>query len=309
MATSGSKLVVLAALAGNSAIAATKFAAAFYTGSSAMLSEAIHSLVDSGNQALLLYGLKRAGRPADSAHPFGYGMEIYFWAFVVAILLFSIGAGVAIYEGVHKIQAPTPISDPAINYVVLALAIGFEAVAWWMAFKEFQKTRQRSFLKEIRMSKDPTVVTVLFEDSAAMLGLIIAGGGIFLADVLAMPWLDGAASVLIGVVLAGVATVLAIECKGLLIGEAAYPETRASIKALAAAPAEIDHVNEMRTLHFGPADVLVTLSLDFADHLTAEQVEDTVSAIEQAIKAAHPEVRRVYVEAQSLADHRRQHTD
>lgn len=131
-----------------------------------------------------------------------------------------------------------------------------------------------------------------------MLGLIIAGGGIFLADVLAMPWLDGAASVLIGVVLAGVATVLAIECRGLLIGEAAYPETRASIRALAAAPAEIDHVNEMRTLHFGPADVLVTLSLDFADHLTAEQVEDTVSAIEQAIKAAHPEVRRVYVEAQ-----------
>ncbi len=178
-----------------------------------------------------------------------------------------------------------------------------------MAFKEFQKTRQRSFLKEIRMSKDPTVVTVLFEDSAAMLGLIIAGGEIFLADVLAMPWLDGAASVLIGVVLAGVATVLAIECKGLLIGEAAYPETCASIRALAAAPAEIDHVNEMRTLHFGPADVLVTLSLDFADHLTAEQVEDTVSAIEQAIKAAHPEVRRVYVEAQSLADHRRQHTD
>ena len=169
MATSGSKLVVLAALAGNSAIAATKFAAAFYTGSSAMLSEAIHSLVDSGNQALLLYGLKRAGRPADSAHPFGYGMEIYFWAFVVAIMLFAIGAGVAIYEGVHKIQAPSPISDPSINYIVLGLAISFEAVAWWVAFKEFQKTKQRSFFKEIRMSKDPTVVTVLFEDSAGCL--------------------------------------------------------------------------------------------------------------------------------------------
>ena len=192
---------------------------------------------------------------------------------------------------------------------MLALAFGLEAVAWWVAFKEFQKTRQRSFQKEIRMSKDPTVVTVLFEDSPAMLGLIIAGGGIFLADVLATPSLDGAASILIGVVLAGVATVLAIQCKNLLIVEAAYLGTRASIRTLAAAPSEIGHVNEMRTLHFGPADVLVTLSLDFADHLTAEQVGDTVSAVEQAIKAAYPEVRRVYVEAQSLADHRRQHTD
>ena len=158
-------------------------------------------------------------------------MDIYFWALVVAIMLLTIGASVAICEGARKIQAPMPIGDPAINYVVLALAIGFEAIAWWGAFKEFQKTRQRSFLKEIRMSKDPTVVTVLFEDSAAKRGLIIAGGGIFLANILAMPRLDGAASVLIGMVLTGVATVLAIECKGLLINEAANPEIRASIRA------------------------------------------------------------------------------
>lgn len=304
MAANGSRMVVMAALVGNGAIAITKFAAASYTGSSAMLSEAVHSLVDTGNQALLLYGLKRARRPADAAHPFGYGMEIYFWAFVVAILLFAIGAGVSIYEGIHKIQNPATITNPTINYIVLSLALCFEGAAWWVAFKEFGKTKRRSsFIKQIRMSKDPTVVTVLFEDSAAMLGLIIAGGGIILAEWLEMPMLDGVASVLIGLVLAGVATILAYECKGLLIGEATYPETRDSIHALAQAPDEILHVNELRTLHFGPEDILVTLSLDFRDDIDAQAVEGTVSRIEKAIKAKHHDVSRVYIEAQSFRDH------
>ena len=303
MAANGSTLVVLAAMVGNGAIAITKFAAASYTGSSAMLSEAIHSLVDTGNQALLLYGLKRARRPADEEHPFGYGMDIYFWAFVVAILLFSIGAGVSIYEGIHKIQEPTTVRNPTINYIVLGLALCFEGAAWWVAFKEFGKTKRRSFINQIRMSKDPTVVTVLFEDSAAMLGLVIAGGGIFLAQWLEMPVLDGAASVLIGIMLAGVATILAYECKGLLIGEATYPETRESIRALASSPAEVLHLNELRTLHLGPEHVLVTLSLDFQDGIDSQTVERTVADIEQAIKAQHADVSRVYIEAKSFRDH------
>ena len=160
MAGSGSKKVIFAALAGNSLIAAIKFAAAAYTGSSAMLSEAIHSVVDTGNQALLLYGLRRAARPADSRHPFGYGMELYFWTFVVAILIFAVGAGVSIYEGVHKLSAPTPVTDAYVAYVVLGLALVFEAGAWWIAFKEFNRTRGRaSLIAAIRDTKDPTVVT------------------------------------------------------------------------------------------------------------------------------------------------------
>ena len=220
MAAHASKIVIYAALAGNLLIAVTKFVASLYTGSSAMLSEAIHSLVDSGNQGLLLYGIKKSQRPADDRHPFGYGMELYFWAFVVAILIFAVGAGVSIYEGVLKILEPHPIQNPMINYIVLGAAMVFEGAAWTLALKEFRATKgSKGWIATVRDSKDPTLFTVLFEDSAAMAGLIVALIGIWLSQALEMPWLDGAASVLIGCILAGTAALLAYECKGLLIGE------------------------------------------------------------------------------------------
>jgi len=305
MASGGSKKAIYAALAGNSLIAVTKFAAGAYSGSSAMFSEAVHSLVDTGNQFLLLYGLKRAQKPADREHPFGYGMEEYFWAFVVAILIFGLGAGISFYEGVKRVMEPHALGDPLVNYIVLSLAILFEGGSWWVAFREFRKGKgKRGWMTEIRHSKDPTKFTVLFEDSAAMLGLVVAMIGIALAQYLHMPVLDGAAAIIIGMILATTAALLAYECKGLLIGEAASPTVIASIRKAASALEGVDAVNEVLTMHLGPEDILVNLSLDFTNGQSAEQVETTVSGLEQAIKAKHPQVKRIFIEAQSTEAHR-----
>lgn len=306
MAAHGSKRVILAALGGNALIAATKFAAAWYTGSAAMLSEAIHSLVDTGNQILLLHGMRQAAKPASSAHPFGHGLQLYFWAFVVAILIFGLGAGLSILEGIAKIRAPHPVTNAYVNYIVLGLGILFEGGVWLVALREFRKNKgARSLLSAVRGSKDPTVFTVLFEDTAALLGLIVALGGIALGQALELPVLDGVASLLIGIILAFTATFLAYECQSLLTGEGVDPVVRQSIRRIALAETGIIGVNELLTMHFGPQDVLVTLSLDFEDQLLAGRVEGIVSRIEERIKAAHPEVTRVFIEAQSFAAHRR----
>ncbi len=244
MAKLASKKVIYAALAGNSFIAVIKFAAAAITGSSAMFSEAIHSVVDTGNQWLLLYGIKRAARPADAEHPFGYGMEIYFWTFVVAILIFAVGAGVAVYEGVTKLLNPHPITSPYVNYAVLAVAMVFEAGAWSIAFREFRKAKgQDGYWAAVRASKDPAIFTVLFEDSAAMLGLVVAMAGIALGETLGVPEMDGAASILIGLILAVVAAFLASESKGLLIGESARKEVVAGIERIVAGQPGIVAIN------------------------------------------------------------------
>lgn len=271
MDVEGSKKVIYAALAGNGLIAITKFSAAAYTGSSAMLSEAVHSVVDTGNQGLLLFGIKKSQRPADDKHPFGYGMELYFWAFVVAILIFAVGAGISFYEGLHKFLHPEPIKSAFINYIVLSAAIVFEGFAWWMAFKEFQKRRgNRTIMQAVRQSKDPSVFTVLFEDTAAMLGLIVALVGIYLSQALNMPEIDGIVSMLIGVILAATAVFLAVETKALLIGEGASPEVTDGVRNLLNARDDILHVNELLTMHMGPADILLTISVDFKDGITAE---------------------------------------
>ena len=304
MAAAGSKHVVIAALLGNSLIAVTKFAAAAYTGSSAMLSEGIHSLVDTCNQALLLYGMKRASRPADENYPFGYTREIYFWAFVVAVMIFGVGAGAAVYEGVDKLRNPAPIENAYVNYIVLGLAFVFEAVAWWVAFREFKRRKgEQGYFEAVRRSKDPTVFTVLFEDTAAMLGIIVAFVGIWLGQVMGAAWLDGAASVVIGGILAVTAALLAYECKGLLVGESAAETVVESLRALARDHSDDATVNELLTMQLGPEDVLVTMSLDFASGLSADDVERLVSELESKIKAAHPEVTRVFIEAQSFAAH------
>ena len=260
MAAHGSTKVVYAALAGNTLIAITKFTAAAFTGSSAMLSEAVHSLVDTGNQGLILLGLRRSKRPADRRHPFGYGMEIYFYAFVVAILIFGLGAGVSLYEGVAKVLEPHPIEDAWINYLVLGLAMAFEGVAWWVALKEFSKTRgDQGWFAAVRRAKDPTVFTVLFEDSAAMLGLFVALAGVVAAEATGIQWLDGAASIGIGLILAGTAVLLAIECKSLLIGEAAAPEVLEDVRQRVMRRGAVDRINEMRSMHMGPNDIVLAM--------------------------------------------------
>jgi cation diffusion facilitator family transporter len=304
VALSQNKTVIYAALAGNSAIAVTKIAAAIFTGSSAMFSEAIHSMVDTGNQTLLLYGMRRARRPADKHHPFGYGREIYFWAFVVAILIFAVGAGVSIYEGIEKVKHPEPITNAGINYIVLSFAMVFEGGAWWIAYRAFDSTRgKRSLLAAVRDSKDPSIFTVLLEDTAAMLGLLIAFIGIALGQWLEIPELDGVASIGIGCILAGAAMLLARETKGLLIGEGASPEIVEEIRQVLGGQSAIERVNEILSVHLGPDDILVNVSVEFRDGLEVGAIERHTAAIEREIKARIPGARRIFIEAQATADH------
>lgn len=305
MATGGgSKRVIYAALGGNALIAATKFAASSYTGSSAMLSEAIHSLVDTGNQGLLLLGISRARKPADDEHPFGYGMELYFWAFVVAILIFGLGAGISFYEGVTKLADPHPVSSFLVNYIVLGAAMVFEGVAWTVAFREFNRVRgERGFLEEVRLSKDPTLFTVLFEDSAAMLGLIAAFVGLLATQFLHLAWADAAASIAIGVILALTAAGLAWETKSLLTGETAIRSTVRAIRRMALAEPAVRAVNELRTVHFGPHSILAALSVDFEDRSGLGDIEETVTRLERQIKEHFPNVTRVFIEAQAREHH------
>lgn len=302
----GSKFVIYAALAGNLAIAAAKGAAALWTGSSAMLSEAIHSLVDTGNQGLLLYGLHRASRPPDAAHPLGYGRELYFWTFIVALLVFALGAGISIYEGIIHIRHPQAIADPAVTYVVLGLSMLFEGGSWWAALREFQAAKgDAGYLEAIRLSKDPTTFTVLLEDSAALLGLAIAFAGIVAAEVFALPALDGAASIVIGIVLGLTAILLARETKGLLIGEAADPAVERSILELAAADKGVERVNGALTVHMSPDQVVVNLSVEFHDDLSADEMELAVERMERRISEAHPQVSAVFVRPQRSETYRR----
>jgi cation diffusion facilitator family transporter len=299
MAT-GSKKVIYAAMAGNGLIAITKFIAAGITGSSAMLSEGIHSVVDTGNQCLLLYGLHRAKLPADERFPFGHGKEVYFWCFIVAILIFAVGAGVSIYEGILHILDPKPISSPIISYVVLGLAMVFEGFAWLMAFKEFSRSKGTlGYLQAVSQGKDPTLFVVLFEDSAAMAGLVVAFLGIWLSQVTGIAWFDGLASVLIGCILGATAAWLAYETKSLLIGESANPHVVKDIREFVARNPRVTHVNEVLTMHMGPEYILVNLSVDFADATTAHDMEITIAAMDREIKRLHPEVKRVYIEAES----------
>ncbi|MCF7982333.1 MAG: cation diffusion facilitator family transporter [Pseudomonadales bacterium] len=296
-----SKKVIYAALAGNTLIAITKFIAATITGSSAMMSEGIHSLVDTGNQGLLLYGLKRAKQPADEQFPFGYGKEIYFWSFVVALLIFALGAGISIYEGVHHIFHPEPIKNVLINYIVLGLAMFFEGIALFFALKEFKKTKgNRSFIGAIRGGKDPTLFVVLFEDSAAMLGLMVAFIGVWLTQVTGVLYFDGIASVIIGLILAGVAIWLAYETKGLLIGESARNEVVSGIRKLVSDYEEIESVNEVLTMHMGPEYILVNISVDYSNDIPVGRAEVLSAELNKAIKQQFPRVRRVFIDARSL---------
>lgn len=299
-AKSSSKVVVYAALAGNVAIAITKFVAAAITGSSAMLSEGVHSLVDSINEVLLLYGMARAGRPRDASHPFGYGRELYFWSFIVSLLVLALGAGVSVYEGVSHLLHPQPMKRPLLNYLVLAVSMAFEGTSWLIALRKFRVSKgSLGYFQAFRRSKDPTVFTVLFEDSAALIGLLIALCGIAAAQALHSPRLDAVASIAIGGVLTISSLFLARETKGLLIGESAHPHVRDSILEIAAKDQAIRSANGVLTVQLGPDQIVAALSAEFHDALNTTEIEACVNRIEITIKAAHPTVSILFVKPQT----------
>jgi cation diffusion facilitator family transporter len=298
----GSHAVVVVALCGNLAIAITKFVAAALTGSSAMLSEGVHSAVDTTNELLLLYGMRRASRPASRTHPFGSGREIYFWSFMVALLVFALGAGVAVYEGIVHVIDPEPMGDPTVNYIVLGISMLFEGGSWWMALREFRARKgDLGYFEAIRLSKDPTTFTVLLEDSAALLGLLVAAAGIAGAHLLDMPVLDGVASLCIGLLLACASLLLARETKGLLLGESAHPHVRDAILRIASADPAVRCANGVFTVQMGPDQVVAALSAEFEDALTTPQVEACVTRIEQALAQAQPVVTVLFVKPQTQA--------
>src|SRR2546421_1676270 len=295
-----SRTAIFAAIAGNLAIAATKFAAAFFTGSSAMLSEGIHSLVDTGNGGLLLLGFRMSQKPPDANHPFGHGKELYFWSLVVAILIFALGGGMSVYEGITHLSHPH-VHHSIWNYVVLGFAIVFESISFYFAYQAFRNEMGgQGVFKTIRASKDPTTFTVLFEDTAALLGLIVAFLGIFLGHQLNNPYLDGVASIVIGAILAVVAGFLAYESKGLLIGEGVDPNVLKSIRSLASDDRAVAGIKKALTLHFGPSEVLLTLDARFKKHLKAEEIAAAVTRLEKNIRAQHPEIKHIFIEAKSL---------
>ena len=296
----GSTKIIVAALIGNALIAVTKFAAAAYTGSSAMLSEGVHSVVDTGNQMLLLFGLEQSRKPADEDFPFGHGKEIYFWSFVVAILIFAVGAGVSFYEGITRVITPHPVENVFVNYIVLGFAMVFEGGAWFLAFKEFGRVKgSRGYIEAVRQGKDPSFFVVLFEDSAAMMGLVIALFGVWLGDVTGNAVFDGIASMIIGLILGGTAAWLAYETKGLLIGERANREVVDGIRRIIRNQPSVRHVNEVLTMHMGPEFILVNVSVDFPDNIRVGEIEETVARMDSQIKANFPNVKRVFVEAEA----------
>lgn len=300
---SESKTAIFAAIAGNTAIAITKFVAAAMTGSSAMLSEGIHSLVDTGNGALLLLGVRQSKKPADVTHPFGHGKELYFWSLIVAIFIFALGGGMSVYEGVTHITHKHALANPMWNYLVLGFAIVFESISFVFALKAFRtEMGDHGVWQTVHDSKDPTTFTILFEDTAALLGLVVAFVGIFLGHELQNPYLDGVASIMIGAILAVVAIFLAYESKGLLIGEAVDQETLRSIRAIADGDPSVVEVRNALTMHFGPQEVLLTLDIRFQRELTSAGIAEAIDRLEMKIRERHPEVKRIFIEAKSLSE-------
>jgi cation diffusion facilitator family transporter len=296
---SGSRIVVVIALFGNLVIACSKFVAAWMTGSSAMLSEGVHSLADTANELLLLYGLKRAQVPATVDHPFGHGREVYFWSFIVALLIFAVGAGVSFYEGVHRLMSPQPVRQVWATFAVLGVSFFFEGISWTAALRRLKRTKgDKGYIHAMRSSKDPTVFTVLLEDSAALLGLVIAFVGIALAAATGRSEFDAAASIGIALLLCATSYFLARETKALLIGERAHSHVQASLVRIAQGHPSIAHVNGVITAQLGPDQVLAALSAEFEDELRTPQIEACVEELEAKFKEAHPEIVAMFIKPQ-----------
>jgi cation diffusion facilitator family transporter len=303
-ANSSSKLSLYGGIAANVAIAISKFVAAYITGSSAMLSEGIHSLVDTGNGGLLLYGMSRSQRPADAQHPFGHGKELYFWALIVAVLIFAIGGGMSFYEGIKHLEHPEPLEDPMWNYIVLGVSILFEGAALFLALKALLEKQEAgsTFWTTLRTSRDPAVFASVLENAAAVAGLVIALLGVYFGHALNNPSFDGGASIIIGLLLMGVAVLLVSRTKALLIGEGVNDETTEQVQALTRQVPGVTTVRPPLTMYLSPDDVMLALDVDFDDGLTATQVEAAVVAVQDSIRAKYPEFKRIFIEAKSLAD-------
>ncbi len=297
-----SRLAIIAAIAGNIAIAITKFIAAGLTGSSAMLSEGIHSLVDTGNGGLMLLGIHKSQQAPDFEHPFGHGKELYFWSLIVAIAIFAVGCGMSLYEGVNHLIHPEPLTKAFWNYVVLAFAFVFEGTSWVFGWKVFRGARgKRGIFEAIHKSKDPSTFMVFFEDSAALLGLVIAFIGIFVGQQTNNPYADGLASIMIGLVLGCVSFFLAYESKGLLIGEGVDREVLRRLRTLVEKDEAVEHVDSLLTLHFGPHEVMLTLEVKFRDDLSMVGVRNTIGRLQKSVQQEYPDITRIYFASESLA--------
>jgi cation diffusion facilitator family transporter len=307
-----SKTAVVAAVVGNLAIAVIKFIAAAITGSSAMISEGIHSLVDTGNGGLLLHGMKRAKQPPDELHPFGYGKALYFWTLVVSVSIFGIGGGLSLYEGISHIRHVAPeavTSNPTASYIVLAISAIIEGWSFSVALRSFNKARgKQGAWQYIKNAKDPSTYTVVLEDSAAILGLVFAFLGIFFGHMLKNPYLDGAASVIIGLLLMSVAFILAFETKSLLLGEGVDAKTLADIRRRVESDAAVEKASGILTMYMGPNDLLVNLGVCFKKGTTAEQMHEAIHRIEGNIQSVHPECLRIYIETESLPNKKIENT-
>jgi cation diffusion facilitator family transporter len=302
----GSKKAIYAALIANLAIAVSKFVAAFFSGSSAMLSEGIHSVVDTGNSSLLLLGIRLSQKPADEEHPFGHGKELYFWTLIVAVVIFAGGGGISLYEGILHLIDPKPLESPAWSYVVLGVAAISESISFKVALSEFRlKEPGQSLWRAIQSSKDPSTFTVLIEDGAALAGIVAAFLGIFLGQTLDNPYMDGTASVVIGLILMAVAVVLVLESRGLLVGEGIDRETLSSVRAIAEADACVERARRLLTSYFGPMSVLLNMDIQFREGLKADDVEASVDRIEKAVRSKHPEVKYIFIEAESISGRNR----
>ena len=295
-----SKRAIVAAIIGNVAIATIKFVAAGFTGSSAMISEGIHSLVDTGNGVLLYHGLRRSVRPPDEQHVFGHGMEVYFWSLIVAISIFAVGGGMSIYEGILHIIHPAHLGTAYINYIVLGFSTLFEGMSFTVAWRAFKHDRgSLNIITAIHRGKDPSLFTVVFEDTAALLGLLVAFVGVLLSDLLKAPRIDGAASVIIGCILVSSAVWLAAESRSLLVGEVADPEIVAALRAAALCDHDVMELGEVLTMHLGPDQVLLNIEVTFRPGITVEDVDAAVRRVEQRIQLTYPQVTHIFVEVRN----------
>jgi cation diffusion facilitator family transporter len=302
MSKGESNVAILGAFAANLLIALFKFIAAAITGSSAMLSEGIHSLVDTANTGLLLFGEYRSKKKATTNHPFGFGRELYFWSMIVAISLFAIGGGMSIYEGILHIQHPKIIKDPYWNYIVIAFSFVLSAVSLFIAVKKFiEDNPGKSFFKAIKESKDPGTFSILFEDTADILGLIVAFLGVYLGHTLNNPYIDGAASIIIGIILASLSLMLAFETKSLLIGESADAALIQQIVEVVKNNPAVVHVKSPLTLHFGPKDILLALDIQFKEELKMNELANHIDKIESDIRNHFPEIKHIYIEIKSIS--------
>jgi cation diffusion facilitator family transporter len=303
---SGSKIAVFAAIIGNLTIAIIKFIAAAVSGSSAMISEGIHSVVDTGNGVLVLLGMNRAKQPADETHPFGYGKSLYFWTHIVAISIFGIGGGMSLYEGIMHMTSVDPaaaMGDPTVAYIVLGISFLVEGGSFTVALKQFALSKgEMGSWEYIKHSKDPSLYTVVLEDSAAMLGLVFAFLGIFFGHFFHNPYLDGAASVAIGLLLMSVAGILASRTMGLLVGEGVNPEELKDIWTRVEADPAVERAGLILTMYMGPHDLLVNMSVCFKPGTTVGEMHGAIHRIEASLRSAYPEINRVYIEVESLSD-------